>query len=271
MSWRRVALGSWAPAKALNTGSNDIFAQSVSVSDGTVVVGAWSEDSGATGVNGDQSDNGTIDAGAVYVFIRSGTTWSQEAYLKASNAGAVDRFGYCVSVAGDAIVVGAYREDSRDGNPSDNGALSSGAAYVCDLDTPLGLPYCTPAVPNSGGQPGVVAVHGSAVVSDDDLTLFATDLPTDSNLGYFIMGTGTNAFVPLGSAGPICVAPGIQRFLMPVNNTNELPGGFSRVVGTAGPVSGNITAGSTWNFQAWHRDFAAGASNLTDAVSVTFN
>jgi hypothetical protein len=82
------------------------------------------------------------------------------------------------------------------------------------------------------------------------------------------MGTGMNIFVPNGSAGPICVSPGLKRYLPPTSNT--LGGSFSRDVGTTGPISGNITAGSTWNFQAWHRDQVAGTSNFTNAVSVTF-
>ena len=130
--------------------------------------------------------------------------------------------------------------------------------------------YCTPAVPNSTGQPGMIDVTGSLVVADDDLTLTATQLPTTPNIGYFLMGQGMNTSVPPGSAGPICVTPGLLRILPPVSNTNELPGGFSRSVGTSGPQTSNITPGSTWNFQAWHRDFAAGTSNLTDAVSATF-
>jgi hypothetical protein len=65
------------------------------------------------------------------------------------------------------------------------------------------------------------------------------------------------------------VAPGIRRYLPPVNNTTQLGGGFSRDVGTTGPESGEITPGSTWGFQAWYRD-SGGGSNLTDAVSVTF-
>ena len=52
------------------------------------------------------------DAGAAYVFVRSGTTWSQQAYLKASNTGADDYFGSSVAVSGDTVVVGAYGEDS---------------------------------------------------------------------------------------------------------------------------------------------------------------
>ena len=66
----------------------DCFGWSVAVSGDTVVVGAYGEDSSATGVNGYSGDNGASDSGAAYVFVRSGTTWTQQAYLKASNTGA---------------------------------------------------------------------------------------------------------------------------------------------------------------------------------------
>jgi hypothetical protein len=164
--------------------------------------------------------------------------------------------GYVLSESGDHVLFEAILADGTEG------------AYL--IDRTLGTRYCSPGVANSSGLPGVMRLTGSDVVSDDDLTLVATQLPTDSNVGYFLMGTGMNTFVPVGSAGPICITPGLQRYLPPVNNTDELPGGFSRVVGTSGPVSGLITGGSTWNFQAWHRDATAGLSNLTDAVSVTF-
>ena len=133
----------------------------------------------------------------------------------------------------------------------------------------IGTTTCSPAVPNSTGQPGVMTVEGSDEVADDILVLTARQLPPASNIGYFLMGTGTNTFTPPGSAGPICIAPGIQRFLPPVQNTTELDGGFRRSIGTSGPISDAITRGSTWGFQAWHRD-GAGLSNLTDAVRVTF-
>jgi hypothetical protein len=53
-----------------------------------------------------------VSAGAAYVFVRSGTTWSQQAYLKASNAGMVTSFGYSVAISGETVVVGALFEDS---------------------------------------------------------------------------------------------------------------------------------------------------------------
>ena len=120
--------------KASNTESNDLFGQSVAVSGDTVVVGARSEDSNVTGVNGNQADNSGTNSGAAYIFTRSGTTWSQQAYLKASNTGVGDNFGSTVAMSGDTVVVGARLEDSNatsvNGNQADNSGTNSGAAYV---------------------------------------------------------------------------------------------------------------------------------------------
>ncbi len=120
--------------KASNAGADDLFGVCVGVSGDTVVVAAQQEDSAATGVNGNQADNSAPDSGAVYVFVRSGPAWSQQAYLKASNAAAGDWFGLSVAISGDTIVVGALQEDSAatavNGNQADNSAIDSGAAYV---------------------------------------------------------------------------------------------------------------------------------------------
>src|SRR5205823_3210346 len=128
--------------KASNTGGSpglygdegDGFGNSVAVSGDTVVVGALWESSNATGVDGDGSDNSALYSGAAYVFVRNGTTWSQQAYLKASNTGTSDGFGMSVAVSGDTVVVGAIFEDSNatgvNGDQNDNSALISGAAYV---------------------------------------------------------------------------------------------------------------------------------------------
>jgi hypothetical protein len=120
--------------KASNAEANDNFGVSVGISGDSVVVGARYESSGATQVDGNQADNSVMYAGAAYVFVRSGTTWAQQAYLKASNAQESDFFGYSVAVSGDTAVVGALAEDSNatqvDGNQADNRAPRAGAAYV---------------------------------------------------------------------------------------------------------------------------------------------
>jgi len=120
--------------KASNTGEGDSFGRSVAIFGDTVVVGTSSEESGATGVDGDESDNSIFSAGAAYVFVRSGDAWQQQAYLKASNTGPDDFFGASLAISGDTIVVGAPGEDSSaaqiNGNQSDNSAFEAGAAYV---------------------------------------------------------------------------------------------------------------------------------------------
>ena len=121
--------------KASNTDAGDAFGSSVSLSGDTLAVGAYYEGSSATGVNGSQSDNSeTPRSGAVYIFTRSGRTWSQQAYLKASNTGRDDEFGSSVSLSGDTLAVGARLEDSSatgvNGNQNDNSAGRSGAVYV---------------------------------------------------------------------------------------------------------------------------------------------
>ena len=98
--------------KASSPEAGDGFGAAVAIAGDTIVVGAVGEDSAATGVNGDEADNSAATAGAAYVFVRNAATWSQQAYLKASNAGESDEFGVSVAISGDTIVIGAGREDS---------------------------------------------------------------------------------------------------------------------------------------------------------------
>jgi len=135
-----------AYVKASNTGTGDGFGSAVSLSgDGNMlVVGASGEDSGATGISIDGSGedgNTASGSGAVYVFSRTGTgnVWEQQTYVKASNAGAGDRFGSAVSLSGDGstLAVGAVGEASAatgvstDGSGEDDDtAGNSGAVYV---------------------------------------------------------------------------------------------------------------------------------------------
>ena len=123
--------------KASNTAANDSFGNHIALSDdgNTLAVGASNEDSSATGINGDQTDNGATNSGAVYIFTRSGSTWSQQAYIKASNTGAYDYFArVALSGDGNTLAVGAYNEDSSatgiNGDETDNGADGAGAVYV---------------------------------------------------------------------------------------------------------------------------------------------
>ena len=120
-----------AYVKASNSGNTNFFGEVISLSGDTLVAGARGEASAARGVNGDQADHSAADSGAVYVFVRDGATWSQQAYLKASNTDSFDSFGCAVSVSGDTLAVGANGESSaRANDQSNNAASQAGAVYV---------------------------------------------------------------------------------------------------------------------------------------------
>jgi hypothetical protein len=135
--------GIWAQQaylKASNTDAEDLFGVSVSMTSNAVLVGAPGEDSTATGVNGNQVNNSAGNSGAAYRFVRSGTTWTQQAYLKASNTGGADAFGAVVGMSGGVVAVGATQESSSatgvNGNQTNDNARWSGAAYVF-VNSPL--------------------------------------------------------------------------------------------------------------------------------------
>ncbi len=86
--------------KASNNHADDVFSISVALDGDTLAVGAYEEDSNQTTITNDNStassNNSNSDSGAVYVYKRTGTTWAQEAYIKASNNDAGDNFGLSV-------------------------------------------------------------------------------------------------------------------------------------------------------------------------------
>jgi hypothetical protein len=124
--------------KASNTGEDDWFGLHLALSgDGnTLAVGASNEDSAAQGINGKQDDNSADEAGAVYFFTRTGTTWKQEYYVKGSNTRKFDEFGSAVALSRDGrtMAVGAHFQSGGakgvNGNEADASVPKSGAAYV---------------------------------------------------------------------------------------------------------------------------------------------
>ena len=93
--------------------ADDEFGVSVAVSGDTAVIGAFREDGGGGALSG---------SGAVYVYVRAGSHWSEQQKLTANDGASDDWFGSSVAVSGDTAVIGAYKDD-------DNGS-NSGSAYV---------------------------------------------------------------------------------------------------------------------------------------------
>lgn len=128
------AAGSWsqkAYVKPSNTQTLMSFGFSLALSDEWLSIGAPGESSAANVVDGNESDTSAANAGAVYVFARSGASWAQRTYVKPSNARAGMSFGSAVASSGDTLVVSAASESSGiNGDQTDMSAVGAGAAYV---------------------------------------------------------------------------------------------------------------------------------------------
>jgi hypothetical protein len=133
--------GAWsqqAYMKASNTGLGDNFGTSLALSgDGTALaVGAPFEDSSTTGIGSTPDDGLASNTGAVYFYRLSAGTWSQQAYVKATNTGDLDEFGWSLALSGDGntLAVGAPLEDGSGTGigaaQDDNSAGDSGAVYL---------------------------------------------------------------------------------------------------------------------------------------------
>ncbi len=279
--------------------ARDSFGSSVAVSGETVVVGAIGEDSSTTGINStpDESSN---DAGAAYVFVRSGATWSQQAYLKPAIIGttqANDSFAHSVAVSGDTVVVGAYGEDSStigiNSTPNES-ASNAGAAYVFVRSgtTWSQQAYLKPGaigVSQLGDNFGTsVAVSGETVVvgapSERSGTIGINSVPDESAGGagaaYVFVRDGTawsqQAYLKPGAVGTTqeadqfgysvavsgdTVVVGAWQEDGSATGINGAPDEAARSAGAA-YVFGR--SGATWSQQAYLKPGAVGTTQAND-------
>jgi len=305
--------------KASNTGGGfgiptapyggDQFGLSVSASGENVLVGAWREDSPATGVNGSQGDDTQFaDSGAAYAFVRSGTSWSQSAYLKASNTGLDDRFGWSVAISGGLAVVGApFERSSTTGvnkNQLNDQTLQAGAAYVLDLETPF-VPGCFPGTAGviacPCGQPAnlsggcrnfgtgattgaVLNGSGTASLAADTVVLTTSNhrtAPPAGILNIFFTGSGSLSNGVASHAGVRCVSTQLKRLYTGSTTAGVLsmPGvGDPSVSARSATLGVAIAPGQTRHYFNVYRDPVAAVgcndstfySNLTNAGSITW-
>jgi len=107
--------GEWMQTKLLaaDGAAYDSFGCAVSIAGDRAIVGARSDDDGAS------------NSGSAYIFENVGGAWGQTAKLMASDGAPDDWFGWSVSVSGGTAVVAARLDD--------DGGQDSGSAYVFDL------------------------------------------------------------------------------------------------------------------------------------------
>jgi len=232
----------------------------------TLVIGAPEEASAATGVNGNQADNTAGGAGAVYVFVRSVTTWTQQAYLKASNAGAGDEFGCSVALSGNTLVVGASGEASGatgiNGNEADNSVFHAGAAYVFERNNAT---WTQQAYVKAANTSDSAAFGISVALSGDTLAVGAytesiTVTPESNSSHPFVGFAGAGAAYLFGRVGTTWT----QRSYVKASNagaaddfgTSVALTGDTLVIGA--PFEASATTGINGN-QADNSATAAGA------------
>lgn len=90
--------------------AGDYFGYSVAIDGDTAIIGAYGD------------DESSPEAGAAYVFLRSGGVWTQHKKLIPTGAQSMDYFGVAVALQGDAAIVGAHGDDEK-------GSMA-GAAYI---------------------------------------------------------------------------------------------------------------------------------------------
>lgn len=159
------------------------------------------------------------------------------------------------------------------------GASNAGLddVWIARFDDSIGDRYCSPAVPNSTGAPGVLIAVGSASVSQNNVELVGSSLPAGS-FGLFLTSRTQGLVMNAGgSVGNLCLGGAIGRYIGPGQVQNSGSAGQIRLVldltRTPTPTGLEaIQAGETWSFTAWHRDSIGGAatSNFTDAVAIDF-
>ncbi len=128
--WSRIAY-----LKGQFTRGGHRFGGTVAMDGNLIAVGATGDESSATGISGNEVDNGAFGAGSVTVFTDNGLgTMTQTAYLKPASVDALDGFGHAVSLHKGTLAVSALNEDGSvpgiNGDTTDNNAEDSGAVTV---------------------------------------------------------------------------------------------------------------------------------------------
>jgi hypothetical protein len=151
--------------------TEDQFGWSVSISGNTALIGARNDD-----------DKGS-NSGSVYVFTRTGSTWTEQAKLVASDGAADDQFGGSVSIDSDTALIGAAWDDDQ--------GISSGSTYVF---TRAGTTWTqqTKLLPSDGAKEDR---FGWSVSINGDIALIGAawddDKGTDSGSAYAFSRSGT--------------------------------------------------------------------------------
>lgn len=111
--------GTWTEQARLTAGDGSSLGSSVALDGDTALIGAEFDDTTSARL-----------AGSAYVFVRNGTSWTQQAKLTANNGEIYDFFGGSVALEGDTALVGAYRDSIGPNSGIDTVGSAAGSAHV---------------------------------------------------------------------------------------------------------------------------------------------
>ena len=113
-TWDGTTWGNEQVIRPSGLDASDRFGSSVSISGDKMVVG----------VNGDDgATNSVLGSGAVYTYTWDGTTWGNEQVIRPPGLDANEGFGRSVSMSGDKMAVGAWRDDGANNDITESGAV----------------------------------------------------------------------------------------------------------------------------------------------------
>ena len=139
-----------------------------------------------------------------------------------------------------------------------------------DFLGPPGTSYCL-SLSNSTGAPARIDAQGTNSVAENDLVLGAEPLPAGRTVVFFYGAEQVQQ--PFGD-GFLCVGAGGSFLARLAPVLPDAAGRAEHALDNTAPVQAatRIQVGSTWHFQAWYQDPAAGGSgfSLTDALAVSF-
>jgi hypothetical protein len=196
------------------------------------------------------------------------STWTPSPLPVSSILSSKLRLAACVDGSGTARMMWG---DDRNGGGSDIYAQNVNCDGTLGNTSPSGTTVYCVAAPNSVGPGAHIGSTGSTCIGLNNLTLTCSGLPPGTNGLWFY---GANAIqVPFGN-GFRCVANPVYRLGPPqlVSGAGTTARFFDLTVPPASTGASAVTAGSTWRFQFWYRNPAAGGAgfNLSDGLAATF-
>jgi hypothetical protein len=250
----RASWSQQAKLVASDANGNDGFGYSVALSNDLALIGSPFD-----------NHSGFQDAGSVYVFVRDGTSWTEEAKLVTSNPSNTDEFGRSVAFSGDTAVAGVHWDDVQ-------GKVNAGSAYVFRVSADP-VSYCSAGTSASGCQALLSATGTASATSSSGFSLQASTVEGSKD-GLFFFGSNGQQANPWGNGTSYqCVVPPVVRapIMTGVGTIGLCDGSFALDLNalwcpSCPKPAKNPGAAAVVQAQLWYRD-PASTSNQTTSLS----